>query len=65
MHAGVFNQAAPQPAEEFDEHGARQNHNCREAQVDDGMVGRGEPLKALERDLEEGGYHYDGEDKNP
>ena len=28
------------------------------------MVGGGQPVEAFQRDLEEGGYHYDGEDKN-
>lgn len=64
LHAGVFNQAAPQPTEEFDEHRGSHDQYCREAQADDGTVGGVKPVEALERDLKEGGYHYDREDKN-
>ncbi len=35
-----------------------------EAEGDDTVVGAGQPVEALERDLEEGGDHDDGEDED-
>lgn len=64
LHGGVLDEAAPEPAAEFDDDGAGHDGDGGDPQLDDGVVARGETLEAFQRDLEEGGYHYDGEDED-
>lgn len=64
LHGGVLDEAAPEPAAEFDEHGGGHDDDGREAQLDDGVIARGQTVEAFERDLEKGRYHYDGEDED-
>lgn len=64
LHGAVLDEPAPEPAAEFDEHGGRHDDDRGEAELDDAVVGRREPVETFEEDLEEGGYHDDAEDED-
>lgn len=64
LDAGVLDEAAPEPAARFYEDGAGHDDDGGEAEGDDAVVRACKPVEALQRDLEEGGDHDDGEDED-
>ena len=64
LDTGILDQATPEPAEKLDKDGAGHDNNGWEAQTDDRVVIGGESFEALEGDLKERSYHYDGEDEH-
>ena len=62
LHGGVVDEAAPEPAEAFDDYGCRHDYYGKGGELHDGVVWAVEALDGFERHLEEGGYHYYGED---
>ena len=60
LHAGVLDEARPEPAAEFDDDGAGHDDDCRGRELDDGVVAGRQAVETLERDLEECRHHDDG-----
>lgn len=62
LHARVADQAAPEPADEFDDYGGCHDGDGRNGELDDGVVVACDARDALDGDLEETSNHDDGED---
>ena len=64
LHGGILDETAPEPAAELDKHGAGHDNDGGDAELDKGVVSRGETVETFERDLEKGNNHDDREDED-
>ena len=64
LHGGVLDEAAPEPAEEFDNNRCGHDGDGGEGEPDNAVIGAGQLVEAFEADLDKGGDHDDGEDED-
>ena len=67
LHGAVLDQSTPQPAAELDDDGQSHDDDAGDPELHDGVIlpAAGEPVDALDEDLEEGDDHDDAEDEHP